>query len=56
MFGDGREEIVFANVENAEIGSRAGGDDAHNFAANKLLAGARLFHLIANGDFEAGAN
>src|SRR5690349_22769351 len=56
MGRDCGEEIVFANVENAEIGSRARGDDAHDFAANKLLARAGLLHLIADRDLESGAN
>src|SRR2546430_16152752 len=56
MFGDGGQEIIFAGVENGDVGGGAGGDDADNFATNKFLAGAGLLHLIADGDFEAGAD
>ena len=38
-----------------QVGGRAGSDDAHDLAAHQLLAGAGLFHLVADGDLEAGA-
>ena len=53
---NGGKEIVFANIEDAKIGCSAWGDDAHDLAAHEFFAGARLFHLVANGDLEAGAN
>src|SRR6266481_1986170 len=56
MFGDGCEEIVFASVEEGDVGGGARGDDTHDFSANELLAWAGLFHLIANRDLEAGAD
>src|SRR6516225_10402060 len=56
MGRDGGKEIVFADIEDAEIGGSARSDDAHNFAAHEFFAGTSLFHLVANGDLEAGAN
>ncbi len=56
MRRNGGKEIVFANIEDAKIGCSAWGDDAHDLAAHEFFAGARLFHLVANGDLEAGAN
>ena len=52
----GGEEIILAGIEDGDVGGGAGGDDAGDFAANDLLAGAGLLHLFADGDFEAGAN
>src|SRR2546427_5140225 len=56
MFGDGREEIVFAGVKNRPVSSRTRRYDAHHLAAHELFAWAGLFHLIANRDLEAGAD
>src|SRR5208283_3010635 len=56
IVGGGGEEIVFAGVEDGDVGGGAGSDDAGDFAANKLFAGAGLLHLFADGDFEAGAD
>jgi hypothetical protein len=56
MLGDGCEEIVFAGVEQRAIRGGARRYDAHNLAADQLLARAGQFHLIANRDFESGAN
>src|SRR5689334_6627628 len=56
MRGDGRQKIVFANVEYAEICGGTGGNHAHDFAPHEFLAGTRLLHLVADGDLEAGAN
>ena len=50
------QKIVFADIEDRDIGCGAGSDHAHNFAANQLLARAGLFHLVADGDFETGAD
>src|SRR6266850_545555 len=54
--GDRSEEIIFAGVEDGDIGGRAGRDHANDFAANEFLARAGLLHLVADGDFETGAN
>ena len=56
MFGDGREETVFTGVEEGAVGSCTWCDDAHDFTAHEFFAGAGLFHLIANGDLEPGAD
>jgi len=56
VLGNGGEEIIFAGVEDGNVGGGAGGDDARNFAAHEFLAGAGLLHLFADGDFEAGAD
>ena len=56
VLGNGGEEIIFAGVEDGDIGGGAGGDDAGDFAADELFAGAGLLHLFADGDFEAGAD
>ena len=56
MAGNRGKKIVLANVEHGEICGGAGRDDAYDFAANEFLAGTGLFHLVADGDFEAGAN
>ncbi len=52
----GGEEIIFARVEHGAVGGGAGRDDADDFAADDFLAGAGLLHLIADGDFESGAD
>src|SRR5215471_19283352 len=56
MRRNGGKEIVFADIEDAKIGCSARSDDAYNLAAYEFFAGARLVHLVANGDLEAGAN
>ncbi len=56
MFGDGGEKIIFARVEHRNVGGGARRDDAHHFAADNLLAGAGLLHLVADGDFESRAD
>src|SRR5713226_10574858 len=56
MHGNGSEKIVFASVQDGDIRGGTGSDDAHDFTADKLLAGAGLLHLVADGDFETGAN
>ena len=56
MRGDGGQKIVFAGVEDGDVGGCAGSDDADDFAADDFLAGAGLLHLVADGDFEAGAD
>ena len=56
MLRDRRQEIVFARVEDRAVGGGAGRDDADDFAAHQFLARAGLLHLVADGDFEAGAN
>ena len=56
VLGDGGEEIIFAGVEDGDVGGGARGDDAGDFAADEFFAGAGLFHLFADGDFEAGAD
>src|SRR5260370_4067496 len=56
MFCDRREEIIFAGVEDCAVSSSTRSDDPHHFAPHEFLARAWLFHLIADGDFEAGAN
>ena len=56
MLGYRGEEIVFAGVEDGAVCGGAGGDDADDFAANDFFAGAGLLHLVADGDFEAGAD
>ena len=53
---DGGEKIVFAGVENGNVGGRAGRDDTDDFTANEFFAGAGRFHLIAYGDFETVAD
>jgi hypothetical protein len=50
------EEIIFAGVEDGDICGGAGGDDADDFAADDFFSGAWLLHLIADGDFESGAD
>src|SRR5579859_7638820 len=52
----GREEVVLASVENSAVCSRSRRYDADDFAADDLLARSGRFHLIADGDFESGAN
>src|SRR5258708_10062212 len=54
--GDGREVIIFASVEYGGVGGGAGRYHADDFAANELLAGAGLVHLIADGNLEAAAD
>ena len=54
--GHGGEKIIFASVEDRDIGRRSGCDDPDDFATHDFLSGARLLHLIANGDLESGAN
>src|SRR5260370_13788318 len=56
MFGGGREETIFAGVEEGDVRCGTRRDDPHDFAADQLLAWAGLFHLIADRDFEAGSN
>ncbi len=56
MFGHGREEIIFAGVEEGDVRRGPRRDDAHDFAADEFLARAGLFHLIADRDFESRAN
>src|SRR5882762_318937 len=56
MFGDRREKIVFACVEERDVSCGPRSDDAHHFAANEFLSRAGLLHLIADGDFETSAN
>src|SRR5260370_38203025 len=56
MLGDRSEKIIFARVEHGHVRSRAGSDDAHDFAADDLFAGAGLLHLVADGDLESGAD
>ena len=51
-----REKIVFASVEDGDVGGGSRCDHADDFAANEFFARAGRFHLVANGDFEAGAN
>ncbi len=52
----GGEEIVLTGVENGDVGGSAGSYDAGDFAADEFFAGAGLFHLLADGDFETGAD
>ena len=56
MRGDGGKKIIFAGVEDGDVGGGARRDDANDFAADDFFAGAGLLHLIADGDFEAGAD
>src|SRR5260370_27072878 len=56
MFCDRREEIIFAGVEDCAVSSSTRSDDPHHFAPYEFLARTWLFHLIADGDFEAAAN
>src|SRR5260370_14802922 len=56
MLGDRSEKIICARVEHGYVRSRAGGDDADDFAADDLFAGAGLLHLVADGDLESGAD
>src|ERR1051325_416467 len=56
MAGDRSKKIVLANVEDSEVRGSTGSDDAYDFAANEFLPGSGLLHLVANGDFEPGAN
>src|SRR5258708_8444659 len=56
MLGDRGEKIIFARVEHGRVRSGAGRDDANDFAAYDLFTGAGLLHLVANGDFESGAD
>ncbi len=53
---NGGEEIVFAGVEDGDIGGRSGRNNADDFTTNEFLAGAGRFHLIADGDLEAVTN
>ena len=53
--GDRGQEIILLGLEDAQVGGRPGRDDAHDFAPDQPFAGAGLFHLVADGDFEAGA-
>ncbi len=56
MFGDGREKTVFAGFKKGALGGGTWCDDADDFAAHQFFAQAGLLHLIADGDFEAGAD
>src|SRR5467141_3790938 len=56
MFGDGREEIVFAGVKKRPVSSRTWRYHAHHLAAHELFARTGQFHLIADRDLESGAN
>src|SRR5208337_3154798 len=56
IVSSGSEEIVFAGIEDGDVGGGAGGDDTGDFASNQLFAGPGLLHLFADGDFEAGAD
>jgi len=56
IFRYGGEKVVFARVKDGDIGGRAGSDDADDFAADEFFAGTGLLHLIANSDFESGAD
>src|SRR5260370_34758001 len=38
MFGDGSEETIFAGVEKGDVGGGTRPDDAHDFAADQILA------------------
>ena len=51
----GGQEIIFLGLEELKVGGGAGSDDADDFAADEVFAGAGLLHLIADGDFEASA-
>ena len=42
-------------TQDGDVGCGAGSDDAGDFAADELFAGAGLLDLFADGDFEAGA-
>src|SRR5712692_5094449 len=50
------QEIIFAEIEDADIGGGAGRNDANHFTTNKFLGWAWLLHLIADGDFETGTD
>src|SRR5215467_3906624 len=50
------EKIVLLGFKNGDVGGGARSYDAHHFAADDLFARSRSFHLIADGDFESGAN
>jgi len=57
--GDGRQAIGAAGVQQPVLGQGARGDDAHHVAAHHRLAAAfpglgGVFHLLADGDLEAG--
>ena len=54
--GDGGEEIILAGVKDRDVGGGSGRDDAGDFAADQFFAGAWLFHLLADGDFETCAD
>src|SRR2546430_11024147 len=56
MFGDRCEEIVFPGVEQSAVGGGTRSDDPHDVATDEFLARSRLLHLIADRDFEAGAD
>src|SRR5260370_885875 len=56
MLGNGGEITVFASVEERPVRCRTRREDAHDFAADQLLAGTGLLHLIANRDFESATN
>ena len=56
MRRDGGKKIVLANIQDPEVGGGTWCDDAHDFAANEFLPGTGVLHLVADGDFEAGAN
>jgi len=53
---NGGQEIVFADIEHPDVRCRAGRDDANYFPANEFFAWAGLLHLIADSDFETGAD
>ncbi len=56
MFGDGGEITVFASVEERAVRCGTRREDAHDFAADQLLARTGLLHLVANRDFESATN
>jgi len=53
--GDGGEEIVFAGVENGNIGA-VPGVMTRTTSRGRVFCPGGLLHLIADGDLESGAN
>src|SRR5260370_16629161 len=56
MYSNRSEEIVFAGVEEGNIGGGTGSDHANDLAADKLFSRAGLLHLVADRDFETSTD
>ena len=54
--GEGHEVVVAVVAQHALLGHGARSDDARDLAPDDALGRGRVFHLIADGDLEVGAD